>query len=112
MLEDVVLEKLRKLAMLKYDGFPEAVRDYETHTHYFLFIWNVEVLETEHNWRMLKQTTLDMWFEGRFEMKGKITFEDIYNKDEDESEKKCARCQGEEGEYVPPPSEGKTTYIR
>ncbi len=107
MMEDVVLEKLRKLAIVKYDGRPETVRDFEANSHYFLYIWDHKSLEEEYEWRMVKASTLDMWFEGKFEMKERITLDDLYKKTPQE---RCQGCQGEE-QYTPPPDDGKTTYI-
>ena len=108
MMEDVVLEKLRKLAIVKYDGRPETVRDFEANSHYFLYIWDHKSLEEEYEWRMVKASTLDMWFEGKFEMKEKITLDDLYKKTAHE---RCSGCEEGQEQYTPPPDDGKTTYI-
>ena len=108
MLEEEVLEKLRRLALVKYCGRPEEVRDYECQSHYFLYMWDREHIDEEFTFREVKAKVIDMWFEGNFEMKEKITFADLYR----------ARGQGCEEEdeaaesYTPPPeTKDSTRYI-
>ena len=104
-------EKIKKKAIIKYEGQPEYVRDWETISHYFLYIWNRENTEAEHEWRAVKAQTLEMWFEGKFEMKDRITLDDLYVKN-DKEKAKCQACQGEEEQYIPPPDDGRTkTYV-
>lgn len=99
MLEEVVIEKLKKLAMLKYDSQPEAVRDFEALSHYFVYIWGPEQLEEEYEWRMVKASTLDMWFEGKFELKERIRLDELYKKKTQYKEEHS--CESEK--YTPPP---------
>jgi hypothetical protein len=102
MLEEVI-EKLKKKAMILYDGQPEAVRDFETLSHYFVYIWKSEDLEDEFMYRQTKAMVIDMWFEGKFNFKEKITMDDLAKSkqelegDDDE----CENCKNEK--YVPPP---------
>jgi hypothetical protein len=107
MLEEV-LEKLRKIAIIKYCGQPEDMRDYEVQTHYFLYMFDVKTFEKELEYREVKGRVIEMWFEGTFQMKERITLEEMYSaREAGERAKECDEC--EEGQsYVPPPDCGKT----
>lgn len=109
MLEEMVLEKLRKIAVLKYCGMPEEVRDFECQSHYFLYIWDAKHADEELEFREVKGRVVDMWFEGQFQFRERITLEEMYAAHQ---AGKCAECE-EEGEgqmeqYISPPDEGRT----
>jgi len=128
-MEEIVLEKLKKRDIFKYEGFPEYVRDFETQSHYYIYIWDAEDCEEEWAYRQTKAMVIDMWFEGKFVMRDHIYLEDLKNiktyvDKEMEKEKKdacdgnCDECEEECNKGTPPPPENekerkaRTTYIR
>lgn len=115
--EEAILEKLKKIAMLRWGGRPEENRDFEALSHYFIFIWDKDKCDEEYSYRQTKATVIDMWFEGKFVMKDHICLEDLkvtrkiikqYEDDEEDEE-------GGEGIPLPPEDDktrkAKTIYI-
>lgn len=111
------MEKLKKLAMIRWEGRPETNRDFEALSHNFLYIWNKETFEEEYTYRQTKAKVIDMWFEGDFVMKDHIYLEDIKNvrRFVKEHEHGCEECDEEEEEFdgsSPPPEDDKIRKTR
>lgn len=75
--DELVVDEIRKKQIVKYEGYPEYVRDLIAQSFYFLYSSHADKCEEEWGYCQTKAEVVDLWLEGKFEMKERITFEEF-----------------------------------